>query len=949
MRAELGLLLDRDRELERLRQVVASASAGEGSVLFVEGDPGAGKSALVTAGRALAAEAGLGVMAARATELEREHPYGIARQWFGPPLRSLEPDDRAALLTGPGEHALTVLDAAAVPAASSFAALEGLYWVLAGLAERRPLLLVLDDAQWADADSRRLLAFLAPRVADLPVALVVTTRTGELDDDRVVGPLRDGITMTLGPLSEAAVRTLVETHLGDSGAPEFVTACHRTTGGNPFLVHALLDDLHRSGVAPTTEAGARVVTLGPRAVATAVVARLARLSELTPRVAQALSVLGDGVARAELAAVAEVELDQLVAALDELERAGLITADDDPSFVHAITANAVRNDMGRSARTELHRRAIAVLTERKAEPDRIAAHLIAAGTPLDGDGLEVLRAAAGDALDRGASEVAVSYLRRALPDVTDAAERAALLLELSQAELFVDGPAALSHLQEALAITEDPVQRVRIKSALAQGLLFASRSEDAVAMAADAAEDAVALGDPDLIHRLEALQFAPARIEPAMRDTRSALLEHYRADGVASDGVGARMLAAGMVMHESRALAIDAATTVEQASWSLADSILVDQANGGADFIGAVMALCTADSPLARDALNAGLERARATGDVFARAACSIFLGLDHLQRGELADAIFHGEAGLSASEAYGLGIGVPWGSGYLALAYVMAGDLDQAEATLNRASAGGAVPDNGVWHAFVHARAELLLARRDPEAALAAALDAGERFERVEGQNPGAMPWRTAAAQALLIIGNERDRAEALARDEVERARQFGAPRALGRALRVLGLVVGGEDGRAALAESEEVLRGSPAVLELALTLIERGAAARRGNQRAAARPVLTEALTLARRCGAAPAAARAAEELAAAGGRPGKDHTSPLASLTPSERRVARLAADGATNRDIAQRLYVTTKTVEFHLGQVYRKLGIAGRADLAGQLEAPELQIDGSLSQT
>jgi DNA-binding NarL/FixJ family response regulator len=198
-------------------------------------------------------------------------------------------------------------------------------------------------------------------------------------------------------------------------------------------------------------------------------------------------------------------------------------------------------------------------------------------------------------------------------------------------------------------------------------------------------------------------------------------------------------------------------------------------------------------------------------------------------------------------------------------------------------------------------------------------------------------MPWRSEAALALLQLERVTE-ARPLAEEELERARTWGAPRALGAALRVAGLVEGGADGLALLREAVEVLCESSAKLEQAKARHELGAALRRGNRRTQAREQLRRAVELATICGATPLAARAESELLATGARPRRIALTGLESLTPSERRVAELAAEGPTNREIAQALFVTPKTVEVHLSHAYRKLGITSRSQLAGVLEEP-----------
>jgi DNA-binding CsgD family transcriptional regulator len=212
--------------------------------------------------------------------------------------------------------------------------------------------------------------------------------------------------------------------------------------------------------------------------------------------------------------------------------------------------------------------------------------------------------------------------------------------------------------------------------------------------------------------------------------------------------------------------------------------------------------------------------------------------------------------------------------------------------------------------------------------------LDSGRHFEAVGGRNPAFMPWRSQAGLAQEALG-EHEAARRLSREEVELARGWGAPRALGVSLRAAGLIEGGKKGLALLQEAIDVLCASPAKLEHAKARTELGAALRRANRRSQAREQLRRAVELATICGAAPLAARAESELLATGARPRRVALTGVESLTPSERRVAEMAAEGPTNREIAQALFVTPKTVEVHLSSVYRKLGISARSQLATAL--------------
>ena len=173
-------------------------------------------------------------------------------------------------------------------------------------------------------------------------------------------------------------------------------------------------------------------------------------------------------------------------------------------------------------------------------------------------------------------------------------------------------------------------------------------------------------------------------------------------------------------------------------------------------------------------------------------------------------------------------------------------------------------------------------------------------------------------------------------AQAELADVKVFGAPRALGIALRTAGLAEGGDEGLELLRSSATTLRRSPALLELAHSLAELGAALRRDGHRSSAREPLAEALDLAARCGARPLAVRVREELRATGARPRREWRTGLEALSPRELRVVQLAAEGRTNREIAYQLYVTLKTIEGHLARAYTKLGIERRGQLSKLFE-------------
>jgi DNA-binding CsgD family transcriptional regulator len=274
-----------------------------------------------------------------------------------------------------------------------------------------------------------------------------------------------------------------------------------------------------------------------------------------------------------------------------------------------------------------------------------------------------------------------------------------------------------------------------------------------------------------------------------------------------------------------------------------------------------------------------------------------------------------------------------PIAMGALVEALVERGEFDDAERTLEPLEAD--LQRTSQTAAMLrHARGCLRLAQRRFPEALADILAAGEIALRTKARSPCFLSWRSDAAVVHCTLG-EGDAARRLSEEELELARAFGAPRALGVALRAVGLVTGGERGELLLREATEVLAGPDTRLEQARALADLGSLLRRSRRRVEAREPLRLALDAAHRAGAGPLADRAETELRATGARPRRVMLTGREALTASERRIAELAAQGLTNRQIAQSLFITGRTVEGHLTNVFHKLDVKARNELSAAL--------------
>src|SRR5262249_24060780 len=316
---------------------------------------------------------------------------------------------------------------------------------------------------------------------------------------------------------------------------------------------------------------------------------------------------------------------------------------------------------------------------------------------------------------------------------------------------------------------------------------------------------------------------------------------------------------------------------------------------------------------------------------VFNVAHMLMWRGKHQTDRGDLRAAVADLREAMDLSIAHGMLVAWPYNIALLALALLEQGEADEAARVIKRGGFPEQLPVeevNLVWFRLVRGR--LRIETGSPERGVEELLQVGETVRPVALDNPSGAPWRSWAAEGLRLLDRD-DEARALTDEELALARRWGDPHAIGASLRVLGLVEGGPAGIGLLREAGGGLPGPGAGLEHARALVDLGAALRRANERTEARERLREGIDLARRVGALGLAKRANEEIVATGARPRKALQTGLDALTASERRVAQLAAEGMSNKEIAQTLFVTIKTVEVHLSHAYRKLEISSRAQL------------------
>lgn len=950
-------LYEREGEITRLDRLLDDAAQGAGAPVLVEGAPGIGKSALLGALRGRAAARGFRVLTAVGGALESEVPFGVVRQLLGPAFSAGRPDLRdgavglagsvfgeAPVVPGPGSKTWsgtgigigpeTEFGLGETEAVSLGGAVHGLYWLCSNLAESSPLLLAVDDAHWADEASLRFFSHLARRIGDLPVLLVLAGRP-RLPNSPLARAL-DGLdpdVIPLGPLGDDSVGRLVRERMSPDAHDSFCVACARASGGNPFLLHEAIRALCSEQVPPTAAQAGRVAALTPGRISTAVLDRLARLGPDAVKTARAIAVLGPCADVRRPALLAGLDQARATEAVDLLAREWILTGAQPFDFVHPLVRAAVYAEGTDARRAEEHRRAAAILRAENAPLEQVCPHLLASAPAGDREVVALLRTAARQAVAKAAPDAAAGALCRAAAEPPPAAELPAVQAEWSRALGMANRPVeAAQVMRAAFELTGDPIARGQLALELGTFMMHSGRPAEALA-AFESARAAV--GDGELSIRLTTA-FAMAGVV-AMQPPSSWLA---RLDAL-GETVGDESDAGRM---RFAALAFGACATgdgpAEQAGQRAAQAargplprqdpwMLVNFAGN---------ALAIADRlPEALAVFGRGMTHARERGDFAEFRYLAVLRSKTALYAGRLLDAEADAHSALALQRLEDGGE-LPLAAAVLIDALVEQGRLDEADAVLAETGLDQSF-DMGmlIGHFVSLARARLRLYQQRPGAALPDLLACGDTLVKAGCGNPAFALWRAPAALAHLALG-ERTAARDLAEQDLLLARRFGAPHAIGVALRTLGLIEGDEQGLNLLAESAQVLENSTCALERARSLIEFGAALRRRGHRLDARAHLKKGSNIAAHCHAAPLIAQARRELLAAGARPRRPVTTGTDALTASEYRVARLAADGLTNRGIAQMLFVSRRTVELHLTSVYRKLGIQSREQL-GEALGPE----------
>jgi DNA-binding SARP family transcriptional activator len=851
------VLLERDPQIAELRDSLRAALDGRPGVALVEGPAGIGKSRLLGEVSRLAAGEGVLTLTARGSQRERDYGFGVVRQLFERVVGGRE----ESLLAGPAVAAGAVFGGVWGQQPQSFAVLNGLCELTRELVRAHgPLVLAVDDVQWCDSGSLRFLAYLAGRLEELPVLIALTLRTGEpqqgegMPEALTTGPPLVRIRPT--PLTASGVAALVRRTLGQEPQEEFTAACHRATAGNPLLLRQLLRALHARGTRPDAAHSAEVLATGARAVSGLVLGRITRLPEGARAAAQAVAVLGDGAATlAEVAALMERPETEAAQAIAPLVQADILRDGQPYAFVHPLVGDAVYRELPPVERQLRHERAARALSAAGAPPERTAAQLLLAPHRGDPGVVEILRAAAREALGRGAPDAAATYLSRVLDEPPAPERRPEVLLELGRVETLGNGPAAVEHLRQAYDTLTDPERRAGAAMLLARILVFAGGHGQATEFARRAAAQLpVELSDER--QGLLALE----RISGFMHGLDQRLWRTVEDPVVQGEGPGARMLAANLA-REAASDGTGRARAVELARFAVADGVL-QTAGEEMLWYTAGIVLHLADEEVG-EMWDAAVARAVERGSLFSVLATHLWRGFTQWNHGDLRAARRSLETAVGQSQTWGLAPGAPQGRTFLTAVLLDLGDTAGARACLERMR--GWVRGAEGQRLLGESEARVLNAEERYEEALAALDGVGHLQPALA--NPAWWPWSLLRARSLAGVGR-RAEALALAGEQLTVAREWGAPSTLGRVLRIVGQLRGPE-GEPQLREAVALLAHGPARLEYARALHALVEYAPRGE----AGSLLSRARSIARECGAPGLAEHGPAVVSADRPRPGQE----------------------------------------------------------------------------
>jgi DNA-binding NarL/FixJ family response regulator len=902
----------REAELRTMRAMLTKVATGRSAIVAMSGELGVGKSVLLEATAELARSMGFTVAVGHGARLETHLDGGVIRQ-LADDLDGEDADLRPDRVSS----------------------LEAFYRLVRRAADKRPVLLIVDDIHVADIWSMRSMAYIRRRTTDQPVLVVLGSTSGqppagEISLQELTGCSAEVVELT--GLDLQGVTDLLKANIPTPVHADLAAACLDTTNGNPFLLHAMLGALRRrfgGEIGPVTPSEVRA--LAAPEIGEQLRVRLRPLHGGAELV-RAVAVLGAEATPDVVAAMSGVDYAQALRGLDALVRLRILTNSHLVSFRHPFVRNAVLEDLPVATRAADHARAAKLLSDEDAPDLQVAAHLLAARGIRVPWGVAVLRRAARDAAHHGELALARDLLHRALDEQLTPDEQLAVQLELVHVEFLGDSAKGMARLREALAHADDV--RSAVGQAVAMQLRACTAHEARLALSIGLqVQSRLSSQEKDELWELRAICYLTAAGNDLGLALRASMFTDEIENEVPDDPrlrqLHSVMMSLGHALRGDSAL--DAVRYADEALAGERTDVFVQP------FVFTLSTCFLVDAPELSDKFRRMIGSTLEPHDFHLRKGTVVSLahGMDFLARGELIRAKTFLKWQMRLFEELDAVRQCPMAilcAARLTEVLVDLGRSDEARDLLARSGFAGELPELFQHNLMLYSRGKLKLSTGDAEGALVDLLECGRRLDASAVDSPAVIPWRALAVRAYLALG-QREPAATLAKEDLEMARRWGTPRSMGTALLSVGLTSDDEEAATrALLKATEFLAESPAKLHLAEAVFELGAQLRRRGQSERAIPYLRRAVELSAKCESQPLIRLAGDELRAC--EPvtaeGTVH-----GLTKQETRVAGMAAQGLTNRQIAEALFLTRRTVELHLSGAYRKLGITGRAELATAL--------------
>lgn len=941
-------LIERRDELSEIERSLREACGGAGSVTLLDAPSGAGKTALINEATTRASHAGCVVMAVCGSELESGYPFGSVLNLIDSRATTGSLPHGEELLVGQARLAAPLFNGAdstnIVAAGDEFAIIHGLYWWIVNLCDTAPVALIVDDAHLCDDPSLRFVNYLAARLEDLPVALFLAVRSGDVRANAPLithlGRLEKVNTMHPPALTQAAVGTLLRLEAPDLVlTTDAVRRCWMITGGNPFLVSELSTTIRTEGRQWLDDNLDRLESFAPVTVRSRVLMRLKRLGDDALRLARAYAVLRDSAPLTSAAQVAAMTLDQAVPLLDLLDEAHIIKGGAQAHFRHPMIRSAVYEAIPPSLLAATHLRAAQLLRQTGESVELVARHLLLGMPETDVWAVDVLTEAAAAASRKGSPDTAIRYLRHVVALPLPDERRITSLVDLGLLEAGRgDTESGVEHLEQALALMQDPIDQARCLYALGSTLYRFGRHSQA----AEAFERSASLAqgvDPDLALEAEgAWIFASYYLDQVLPRAMVRLGELTTDMTLATQQSPARrviLAIAGLRAVMSRPPADGGAAMAIEA---VRDGPLLEQQTFASVAVNlAVLALVFANRLDEASAIvDQVISAARHRQHVPITSEASFIRAIVDYAAGDITEAWMNAQTAVDgiAGGWYGL---APMAQGTLVQCLLERDDLDTAEIVLENAEKIPLTTDSqGLWSWIYMARARVEAARGNYQNALEGYLATGRTLSLFEAKNPSILRWRSGAGLAAKALGDEAMALELIG-EEIRLGEDFQLPRVIGHAVRADAMLLDRRARIARLEESLELFEKHGTALDLSETLLDLGRAMRQSGSRLESRTPLKRSMELAHRQGAFATAREARAELLASGAKPRRTYGTGLHGLTPTELRIAEMAAQGLTNREVAESMFLAKSTVAWHLRHVFQKLGIESRADLPEAIDA------------